>query len=101
LQTIDGLWRDDEETYDVLARFTKYKILPEIPMDIDMKITSNKSTECWHTVVAMFILQERFWDRQGEWELIWEKAKLALKNEKVKKVVKYLKKETMAFIRLM
>jgi hypothetical protein len=56
LQTIDGLWRDDEETYDVLARFTKYKTLPEIPLDIEMKITSDKSTECWHTVVAMFIL---------------------------------------------
>lgn len=65
----------------VLARFFTAKKVP--PQQLDANVAQKETV--WLTLLALYILEDQYLDREGEWTLLAQKAKAFLKKNGVSK----------------
>ncbi len=81
-QSSEGFWQDSS-------------ILSSIPSSIKAKLQSelpSKDIRVLITLVALWILQDKYEDLEGMWQMIAKKAKTWLKKQGIPKVEPFIKK---------
>lgn len=77
----------------MLAQFFESHSIEDINLLNQLKaLNSALATQIWHTILALFILDEKFDDTVDEWEMIARKAKTWLKQNGVAKPDNFIKK---------
>lgn len=75
---------------------------PETPTFLKETISDEETqTKVWLTVVAMVLLEERFGEKRGEWELIFQKAKSFLRKQGAKEIMAMLMQEARTMLTLL